>query len=246
MRAKCAVFALAAIFPLTLTPASADVKYEYDDHGRLKRMVTETGAVIDYVYDDAGNRSTVTAHGTPAFSVNNASASEGSALSFSVTRTGAAATAQNVNYATANGTASAGSDYTATSGTLYFLAGQNSKTVTVSTTQDTAVESNETLYLNLSNATGGATIADSQGVGTINDDDTITYVRNSAGTIQSGFVEYWEWEEIWPDYEVEWYWTDTTGTGWVHHSLGGGYCDQNGTLNTGYSWTGNGCELRVD
>jgi len=43
--------------------------------------------------------------------------------------------------------------------------------VTVSTTEETTYEANETLYLNLSAATNGATISDSQGVGTITNDD---------------------------------------------------------------------------
>jgi hypothetical protein len=73
--------------------------------------------------------------------------------------------------ATANGTATAGSDYVAGNGTLNFSAGQTSQPVTVQVSGDTAVESNETVLVNLSNPTG-ATLADSQGVGTIVNDDT--------------------------------------------------------------------------
>ncbi|MBO9602852.1 MAG: hypothetical protein J7496_10140, partial [Novosphingobium sp.] len=76
-----------------------------------------------------------------------------------------------VNYATSNGTATAGSDYTAKSGTLTFTAAQTSKTITVSTTQDTTSEANETLNVTLSSPTSPATIADATGVGTIVDDD---------------------------------------------------------------------------
>ena len=67
-----------------------------------------------------------------------------------------------VQYGTANGTASAGSDYKARSGTLTFAAGETSKTVSVAVKGDTAVEANETLTLNLSGASG-ATIADGSG-----------------------------------------------------------------------------------
>jgi Calx-beta domain len=77
-----------------------------------------------------------------------------------------------VNYATAAGTAGS-SDFQARSGTLTFAAGETSKTVTVPTTQDLLVESTESFTINLSGATGGATIADGQGVGFIYDDDEI-------------------------------------------------------------------------
>lgn len=80
------------------------------------------------------------------------------------------AASRSVPYATANGTALAGSDYTATSGTLTFSASQTSKTVTVSVLGNTTVEANETFTVNLSGATG-ATIFDGQGVGTILNDD---------------------------------------------------------------------------
>ncbi|MBP2296408.1 cellulase family glycosylhydrolase [Azospirillum rugosum] len=72
-----------------------------------------------------------------------------------------------VDYATADGTAKAGSDYTATSGKLTFAAGETSKTVTVKVLSDSVTEGSETFNLKLSNATQ-ATIADATGVGTIN------------------------------------------------------------------------------
>jgi hypothetical protein len=75
-----------------------------------------------------------------------------------------------VNYATANGTATSGSDYAATSGTLTFAPGETSKTITVAVTGDTLSEPNETFFLNLTNAVG-ASISDGQGQGTIQDDE---------------------------------------------------------------------------
>jgi hypothetical protein len=106
-----------------------------------------------------------------SYAVSNPSVTEGGNLVFTVTKTGSTSSSCSVSYVTANGTATAGSDYTATSGTLTFASTQTSLTVSVPTINDTAVESAETVLLNLSNATGGATIADSQGVGTINDND---------------------------------------------------------------------------
>ena len=87
---------------------------------------------------------------------------------FTVSRTGTAAFA--VDFATANGTAAAGSDYLATGGTLSFAAGQATRTVSVTINGDTSIEPNETFFFNLTNATGG-TIIDGQGLGTISNDD---------------------------------------------------------------------------
>jgi subtilisin family serine protease len=77
-----------------------------------------------------------------------------------------------VRVATANGTAKSGrtGDYTAISGTLSFAPGVVSQTVSVTVRNDTTVEPNETFFVNLSSASG-ATIADSQGIGTILNDD---------------------------------------------------------------------------
>jgi hypothetical protein len=52
-----------------------------------------------------------------------------------------------------------------------FAAGETSKSVIVTTIDDFVVEGIETFTLNLSAPTGGATIADGQGVGTIYDND---------------------------------------------------------------------------
>ncbi|WOH48295.1 Calx-beta domain-containing protein [Bradyrhizobium sp. sBnM-33] len=93
---------------------------------------------------------------------------------FTVSRTGTAAFA--VDFATANGTAAAGSDYLATGATLNFAAGQATRTVSVTINGDTSVESNETFFLNLTNATNGGSIVDGQGVATITNDDATAVV----------------------------------------------------------------------
>lgn len=68
----------------------------------------------------------------------------------------------------------AGIDYTATSGTATVTEGNTSTTENVALTNDAVVEGNETFVLNLSNivSSDGFVISDSQGVGTITDDDT--------------------------------------------------------------------------
>jgi large repetitive protein len=82
-----------------------------------------------------------------------------------------------VDYATEDGTATAGSDYTAVSGTATFPVGQTSVAVAVPVRADSVEEPNETFTLSLSNAVG-APIAFGQGQGTIvNDDPYKTLIR---------------------------------------------------------------------
>jgi hypothetical protein len=75
-----------------------------------------------------------------------------------------------VGYAIANGTATPYTDYYPSSGTLTFAPSVATRTVSVTVFGDTAVEPNETFFMNLSNATN-AVIGDAQGVGTIVNDD---------------------------------------------------------------------------
>src|SRR5262249_7870881 len=89
-----------------------------------------------------------------------------------VTRTGGSTGSVGVNYATSNGTALAGSDYTATSGTLTFVNGETSKSFPIPILNDTAIEGAETVNLRLSSPTGGATLgSQATAVLTIQDDD---------------------------------------------------------------------------
>ena len=81
-------------------------------------------------------------------------------VSLTVARRGGALGAVGVRWATADGTASAGSEYTAGSGTLSFADGETSKTLTVAILDDTAAEENKSFTVTLNNATGGATLGD--------------------------------------------------------------------------------------
>jgi hypothetical protein len=77
---------------------------------------------------------------------------------YTVTLSHASAGPVTVDYASADGSATAGSDYDATSGTLSFAPGTTSLTITVPITNDNLYEGGETYTVNLSNATGGASI----------------------------------------------------------------------------------------
>ena len=76
-----------------------------------------------------------------------------------------------VRFATVDGRAKAGSDYTATSGTLIFEAGQTTKFVPVTIKGDDTKESTETFSVKLSSPTGGFSVRAGGGVGTITNDD---------------------------------------------------------------------------
>ena len=77
-----------------------------------------------------------------------------------------------VDYATQDGTATAGEDYESVSGTLSFAAGETEHTVQVPTLDDALDEGSETLTLRLSGAVN-ATLNDSEGLGTITNDDDL-------------------------------------------------------------------------
>ncbi|MFM8599018.1 MAG: Calx-beta domain-containing protein, partial [Mycobacterium sp.] len=115
----------------------------------------------------------------PTVSISNVSVAEGNSGSttarFTVSLSKAATSTVTVGYATANGTATAGQDYTATSGTVSFAPGVISQQISVNVTGDTTVEPDETFTVTLANPTG-ATLATASATGTITNDDTAPVV----------------------------------------------------------------------
>ena len=101
----------------------------------------------------------------------------GGSATLVVNRSGGSSGAVSVAFATANGTATAGSDYTANSGILSFADGQTSSTISVLITDDTLVEFDETFTVTLSNPTGGAAL----GTTTVS---TVTILDNDFPGIQ--------------------------------------------------------------
>ncbi|HSE41525.1 MAG TPA: Calx-beta domain-containing protein [Acidobacteriota bacterium] len=113
--------------------------------------------------------------GNPSLSINDVSMTEGNSgtkqFVFTVSLSSTTNSQVTVNYATANGSATTGNnDYEQASGTLTIPANAASRTISVTVNGDTTNEGNENFTVNLSNATN-ATIADGQGVGTIQEDD---------------------------------------------------------------------------
>jgi len=104
-------------------------------------------------------------------SIDNAAATEGGAVGFTVSLDAPQAAPVTVQFATADVTAVAPGDYTAATGTVTFAPGDISEPVTVQTINDALVEGTETFNVNLSNPSANGVILDGLGVGTINDND---------------------------------------------------------------------------
>ena len=139
---------------------------------------------------------TITDDDAPELSIADASVTEGDSgdsptLTFTVTLSPAATLPVTVDWKTADGTAEAGTDYTAGNGSLRFDTGDESKTITVTVTGDDADEPDEeTFTVTLSNESG-ATLTDATGTGTITDDDDapeVTLVLTPASIVESGGV----------------------------------------------------------
>ncbi len=114
-------------------------------------------------------------------------------MTFTVKLSAAASDAVSVKYATADGTATAGQDYAATSGTLTFAAGETAKTVSVTVMGDSVTEGVESFRLLLSSPSK-ATIADATGVGLINDSgqSVVSYVDSHSAAVSSTSLSAYE------------------------------------------------------
>jgi hypothetical protein len=220
---------LTAMLIAAPTIAQETTTYTYDALGRLitssisggPNNGTQTGTS----FDPASNRTNYTVTGTPlppSFAIGNAPAvTEGGNLTFTVTKTGATSSSYSVNYATADDTATSGSDYTAASGTLTFAPGETTKQIAVQTLPDTLVEGNETVLVNLTAPTGGATITTAQGSGTINDDDASFAIGNAVPVTEGGTLTY----------------TVTKTAGAATGSFSVSYATANGTATSGSDFT---------
>ena len=117
-------------------------------------------------------------------------------MTFTVSLSAASTQSVTVAYATSDGTATAGSDYTTASGTVTFNPGVTQQTVGVTVTGDTTTEPNETLLVTLSNPLN-ATLLRAQATGTITNDDAAlpaltigsrTVTEGDSGTLSALFT----------------------------------------------------------
>ena len=154
-------------------PVVGDIDDEPNESFKVNLTLTDDakadigdGEGIGTIIDDDG----------PAISIADAAAvTEGLSgttnASFSVTLSVASAQVVTVDYNTADETATAGADYTASTGTVTFPAGSTTQTINVPVKGDNVDEDNETFLVVLSNATNANITEDDDGQGTINDDD---------------------------------------------------------------------------
>jgi uncharacterized repeat protein (TIGR01451 family) len=164
---------------------SGDVTPEADE----TVLVNLTNAVNAAIGDGQGVGTIRNDDALSALTINDVPLAEGNAgttsFNFTVTLTPAAAFPVTVSYATADNTATAGSDYQGTSGNLIFAVGETTKTVTVLVNGDVTTEPNETFFVNLFNP-GNASIGDPQGLGTINNDDANPNITINDPSITEG------------------------------------------------------------
>ena len=166
-----ASFAAGATTTTVSVPILGDTLDEVDETFTLQLSNPDSGinladtSAVGTVLDDDPE---------PGISVANASVSEGNnsvSLNFTVSLDAASGKTVTVNYQTQDGTAAAGSDYTATNGTLTINPGQLSGVVSVPVLGDTVEEPDETLTLTLS-APVNAGLLDASATGTIVNDDS--------------------------------------------------------------------------
>ena len=157
--------------PETLTVRLSNADPPYVDSGNVVWGSREAGVLIADAVATGTIRNTEDQAEPRAVSVSAASAAEGDSVVFTVSLSATSSQQVTVDYATADGTATAGEDYTATSGTLTFQAGETTKTISVPITDDTEDDGGETFTLTLSNASG-ADLGDAEATGTIRDTDT--------------------------------------------------------------------------
>ncbi len=159
----------------TVTFSSTEDNYAESTETLTLTISASSDDTVPAQISDRTGTITINDDDASTYSVLDASVTEGDNVSITISRSGDCESTQNINLVSSNGTASAGSDYTAVNTTVSFAAGESSKTVSVSTIEDTVVESTESLTLTISASsddTVTAQISDATATLTINDNDT--------------------------------------------------------------------------
>lgn len=160
------------------TPSSTVVTI-LDDDGGAGTAAGSSSTSVAAVGSDSSAAGGAISFNAGAFSVSE----KGGSITITVKRTGSTSAAANVNYAAAGGSATSGTHYNQTSGTLNFLSGESTKTFTVTVADNSAIEGNKTVNLTLSNPTGGAVLeAPASAMLSIVDDDA--GLATGSGAIQ--------------------------------------------------------------
>ncbi len=166
--------------PATTNCSSSGAICTTDDRrlsNSLSVTIAETSAVVET---------------TPSISIAGGSGNEGDdSIAFTVTLDEAASGTVTVDYSTSDGSADAGDDYTAKSGTLSFSAGETSKTISIAIKDDIENESDETFTVTLSNASG-ADLGTTSATGTIRNRHvaTLTATFSNVPSTHDGSSEF--------------------------------------------------------
>jgi probable HAF family extracellular repeat protein len=148
-------------------------------HLAFGTAINNAGQIVGTAVDAQGRNHayllTPVAPGTPVLSIGDAMVTEGHVgtrtVNVTVSLSAAANAPVSVSFTTANGSATAGSDYESASGVVTFDPGETTETIVLVVNGDRVGEPNETVLVNLSQIQGGAVIGDGQGVATITDDE---------------------------------------------------------------------------
>jgi chitinase len=187
--------------------------------GNSTVAVTDGSAVGSIFNDDA----------EPTISVADATAAElGGTLSFTISLSTASGQEVDVDYTTTDGSATGGSDFAAATGTATIPAGATSTQVDITLTDDTTYEGDEGLTLDLT-APFNASIADAQGAGTVQDDDSlpaasiddVQVVEGNAGSTAATFTVSLANASAFP-VTVDWAASDATATAGIDFTAAGG------------------------
>lgn len=177
---------------VTTTTFTVDITNDTLDENDETVLLTLTNPSAFELGNDTATLTIVDDDAAPSVTLADVQVIEGNVgttpMTFEVTLSALSGLTVTVDYDTADGTATAGSDYVAASGTLVIPAGQLTGTVTVDINSDPDFEPDETLVLDLTTPVN-TTIGDGQGTGTILNDDIATAVTLSALNVTSSDVK---------------------------------------------------------
>lgn len=160
-----------------------DTAVEQDETFTTTLLSPSAGAILGdpaianvTIKDDDAGRNSVQFNPT-SYAV---SETAGNTFAVEVTRSGDLSTSASVNYATSNGTATAGADYNSTSGTVVFAPGETQRAIPITILDDRFNESGESFFVTLSNPSGVT-------IGAGGDTATVTISDNDADVVTIQF-----------------------------------------------------------
>ena len=176
-------------FPAASTSQTVGVTVNGDTAAEANEAfsVNLSGATNATISDGAAQGTITNDDGVPGLAINDVAVTEGVTPSavFTVTLAAASGLPVSVAYTTANETATAGADYTTTSGTLNFTPGTTTQTITVPIADDALAEGVETFLVNLSNPVN-ASLGDAAGQGTITSNDAVPSLAITSPALTEG------------------------------------------------------------